>query len=262
VVVFSRLGRALFSEDLFSGNLQTGAVTRIRRAPSADIAPTVSPDGHTVAYFAVPFVRNIDEEGPPPPTRIHLVGLNGGGDRAITPRRLRGFDPDWSPDGSRIVYTEVRLRGEGGQNRLAIVNADGSGRLTAFGGVDEINPKWMPDGRTIVFEQLRQRGTRSDIASIGANGGPVRQILSTPAWETNPIPAPDGTRILFTSDRDRRGRDRLGPGTELYTMAVDGSDVVRLTNNRRSDLFPEWQRLPRRLDPGRASPAGPARRAP
>jgi Tol biopolymer transport system component len=246
VVVFTRGGRRPFSEDLFSGNLQTGAVTRIRRAGSADLAPALSPDGRNIAYFAFPRVRNLDEEGPPPPTSIHLVGLDGSGHRVITPRRRRGFDPDWSPDGSRIVYAETRIRGEAALNRLAIMNADGSGRrpLTAFGGVDEVNPKWMPDGRTIVFEQLRRRRTRSDIASIGVDGGPVRSILSTPAWETNPIPSPDGTRILFTSDRDRRGRDRLGPGTELYTMAVDGSDVVRLTNNRRPDIFPDWQRLP------------------
>jgi hypothetical protein len=26
-------------------------------------------------------------------------------------------------------------------------------------------------------------------------------------------------------------------------MAVDGSDVVRLTNNRSIDFFPDWQRL-------------------
>lgn len=50
--------------------------------------------------------------------------------------------------------------------------------------------------------------------------------------------------FVFTSDRDRPGRDRLGPGFEVYTMAVDGSDIVRLTNNRRPDIFPDWQRLP------------------
>jgi Tol biopolymer transport system component len=72
----------------------------------------------------------------------------------------------------------------------------------------------------------------------------VRVILSTKAWETNPVPSPDGTRIVFTSDRDRRGRERLNPGFELYTIAVDGSDIVRVTNNRQLDFFPDWQRLP------------------
>jgi TolB protein len=142
----------------------------------------------------------------------------------------------------------VRLVGrrEQAQTRLAVINADGTGRraLTAFGGPDEANPKWMPDGRAIVFERQRERGTRSDIFAISATGGTARPILATPAWETNPVPSPDGTRVVFTSDRDRRGRERLGPGFELYTMALDGSDVARLTNNCRPDLYPDWQRLP------------------
>ena len=126
-----------------------------------------------------------------------------------------------------------------------VVNVDGSGRraLTSYGGADELNPKWMPDGQTILFETLKPTGTKSDIMAISPAGGPARPILATAAWETNPIPSPDGTRILFTSDRDSRGRDRLGPGFELYTMALDGSDIVRLTNNRSPDIFPDWQRL-------------------
>jgi hypothetical protein len=43
--------------------------------------------------------------------------------------------------------------------------------------------------------------------------------------------------------RDRRSRDRINRGFELYTMAVDGSAVVRLTNKRSIDFFPDWQRL-------------------
>jgi Tol biopolymer transport system component len=127
-----------------------------------------------------------------------------------------------------------------------VMNADGTGRraLTPFAGADEINPKWTPDGRTIVFERAAQTRTKSDILALDLASGAVRPVLVTPAFETNPIPSPDGTRILFTSDRDRRGRDRLNPGFEVYTMALDGSDVVRLTNNRRPDLFPDWQRLP------------------
>ena len=49
---------------------------------------------------------------------------------------------------------------------------------------------------------------------------------------------------MFTSDRDRRGRERLGRGFEVYTMAVGGAHVVRLTNNRRLNAFPDWERLP------------------
>ena len=56
--------------------------------------------------------------------------------------------------------------------------------------------------------------------------------------------ATDGRRIVFTSDRDRPGRERLGRGFDVYTMAVDGTDIRRVTNNRSPDIFSDWQRLP------------------
>jgi Tol biopolymer transport system component len=246
LVFFTRFSMAAFSEDLFRGNLATGAVRRFGLPRSAEIAPTVSPDGRTIAYFGVPRPKNIDPDRPPPPERISLIGTNGRDYRAITPRSLRAIDPDWSPDGTRFVYTEARLRPGRVQNRLATMNVDGTGRrpLTQYGGADEVNGKWMPDGQTIVFEQLRDRGNRSDIATIPASGGPIRKLLASRAWETNPVPSPDGTRIVFSGNLDRRGGDRLSINFELYTMAVDGTDIDRITNNRRPDIFPDWQRLP------------------
>lgn len=250
LMFFTRGAAAPYSEDLFSGNLQSGAVTRVTTARSADIAPTVSPDGTRLVYFAAPRPKKIRPDVPGPNQRIHVAGLDGSNDVAVTSAARNSFDPDWSPDGTRIVYAEVRFVGKGktlrGQNRIAVINADGTGRhvLSRYGGADEVNPKWMSDGRAIVFESLKQTGTRSDLMAMNPDGTGVRPLLATAAWETNPIPSPDGTRILFTSDRDRRGRDRLGPGFELYTMALDGSDIVRLTNNRSPDVFPDWQRLP------------------
>ena len=246
LVVFTRFTAGPFTADLFRGNLATGRVKRLGRPRSADIAPTVSPDGTTIAYFGVRRPRRVDPNSLGPPERIRLIGINGEDPRAITPPNLRGIDPDWSPDGTRFVYTEARLRPRSVQNRIVVMNVDGTGRrpLSAYGGPNEVNPKWMPDGQTIVFEQLRDRGNRSDIASIPASGGPIRKILGSRAWETNPVPSPDGSRIVFSGNLDRRGGGRLSDNFELYTMDVDGSDIVRITNNRRPDIFPDWQRLP------------------
>ena len=246
LVVFTRFTAGPFTADLFRGNLATGRVKRLGRPRSADIAPTVSPDGTTIAYFGVRRPRRVNPNSLGPPERIRLIGINGEDPRAITPPNLRGIDPDWSPDGTRFVYTEARLRRRSVQNRIVVMNVDGTGRrpLSAYGGPSEVNPKWMPDGQTIVFEQLRDRGNRSDIASIPASGGPIRKILGSRAWETNPVPSPDGSRIVFSGNLDRRGGGRLSDNFELYTMDVDGSDIVRITNNRRPDIFPDWQRLP------------------
>jgi Tol biopolymer transport system component len=234
-----------FVEDIYRGDLTTGAVTRVVGARTADIAPAVSPDGMRLAWFGVTRAP-LGEELPPPPQRIYTAGIDGSGRRAITPRRISAVDPDWSPDGTRIVYTEIRPRGRSDQNRLMLVNADGTGRrtLTSYGALNAINPKWMPDGQTIVFERLRDSGRRSAIMAMPAAGGSPRVIYDSPGWDTNPIPSPDGTRIAFTSDQHGPTRERLSPRFELYTMAADGTGVVRLTNNRSFDLFPDWQRLP------------------
>jgi len=235
-----------FALDLYRGDLVTGTVTRVRGAKTEDILPTVSPDGTRLAYVAVTPAR-LAPDAPPPPGRIHVANIDGTGARAITPRVGLPDFPDWSPDGTRIVYTEARVRGREFMNRLAVVNADGTGRraLTGYSrSRSDLGPKWTPDGQTIVFERLRETGRRSAIMAMPSAGGSPRTIYDSPGWDTHPVPSPDGTRIAFSSDRDRRGRERQNAGVEVYTMAVDGSDVVRLTNNRSLDTLPNWQRLP------------------
>ena len=247
LLFFTGAGTTPLSQDIFGGDLATGVVTGVIARRSADVAPAVSPDGTKIAYYSVRRPKR-SRGSEPAPERIRIAAVDGSGDRAITSRRRSSVDPDWSPDGRRLVYTETRFAGprDVPRNRLVVIDADGSGRrpITAFGGLNEINGRWMPDGRSILYERLRLSGNRSDIAAMNPDGRGRRTILATSAWETNPVPSPDGTRIAFASDRDRPGRGRLGSGFEIYTMATDGTDVVRLTRNRRADIFPDWQRLP------------------
>ena len=161
-------------------------------------------------------------------------------------------DPSWSPDGNRIGFAMLKP-GEtqrGFDSSIAVVDADDGGnlrRLTRPGGPDELNPNWSPDGTQIAFEQNSLFDVRqSDVWLMNADGSAKRQITATRVYETNPVFSPDGTRIAFTGDRDNRrlSKERRGRGFEVYTMALDGSDIVRVTANRRPDVFPDWQPLP------------------
>jgi Tol biopolymer transport system component len=243
LLAFTRPTQKPFSEEILLGDLATGQVRPLTNSKNASIAPTFSPDGQRIAFFSVAPPKG---NRPPGLERIVVMNSDGTGLRFVTPKNQSSIDPDFSPDGTRIVYCETRFGRLSVDNRVMVMDVDGTHRraVTSYGRRRELNPKWLPDGSGIVFESLNRRSLKSDIERIGIDGQGRRTVLGTSAFETNPVPSPDGTRIVFTSDRDRRGPTRLGPGFEVYTATLDGTDIVRLTTNKERDLFPDWQRLP------------------
>jgi Tol biopolymer transport system component len=228
-------------------NADGSGLTRLTRHGGFSIAPAWSPDGTKIVYATV------SHEGQP--LRLYVMNADGSGKQRLT-RNRRGIDytdPQWSPDGETIAFAIIKVTGETNRafdSSIALVDADDGGnlrRLTSPGGADELNPNWSPDGASIAFEVNRLFNVRqSDIWLMSADGSGKRQLTKTKFYETYPAFSPDGTRIAFAGDRDNRNLStgRLERGFELYMMATDGSDVTRVTNNRRPDLFPDWQPLP------------------
>ena len=66
---------------------------------------------------------------------------------------------------------------------------------------------------------------------IFPGGGGLVNLTNHPAEDTWPALSPDRSRIVFSSDRDNPTGD-----FELYSMNVDGSGLVRLTNSPGWDL--------------------------
>jgi hypothetical protein len=117
------------------------------------------------------------------------------------------------------------------------MDADGSHdkRLTNSPSSDN-SPRWGLDGR-ILFVTNREIGSKSSLWVMNADGTNQHRLTpSTFFWnESRPAWSPDGRRITFQADRD-------GPvgNTELYSMAVDGSDLRRLTTYPGKDDWPAW----------------------
>ncbi|HKW41030.1 MAG TPA: amidohydrolase family protein [Gemmatimonadales bacterium] len=84
-----------------------------------------------------------------------------------------------------------------------------------------------PDGRTIVFELL------GDLYALPITGGEAKRLTSGPAYDTQPRYSPDGTKLVFLSDRN---------GSEnIWICDADGTNARALTKGDRN-LYasPAW----------------------
>ncbi len=150
--------------------------------------------------------------------------------------------PSWKPDASALVFVTTQYTGT---MDLATVAADGSGRAallqTTDGRVsllqepdaDLMWPVYTPDGASIVYEQRDKDEDRSDIWMCDADGGNPQNLTNSNFDDGAPAVSPDGTTILFHSNRN-------GPKYDLWAMAIDGTDVRAVTHTSRSDGYPIW----------------------
>jgi hypothetical protein len=153
---------------------------------------------------------------------LYARGLSGGPVRRLT-RAARAADPDVSPDGRTIVCTVQRT----GQRILATMALDPDGAAVAPSPLIEQNdtefsaPRWSPDGRLIVAER-RTLGGASEIVLIDYASREVRTLVSTTSGR-NMLPTwlPDGSAILFSSDRDARE-------FTLYSLDLSDRSVRRV----------------------------------
>jgi len=193
-------------------------------------------------------------------------------------RRLRGFDPIFSPDGRRLAAAHPTRRGE----RVYGVSVYGPRRprrLTAEDATrayDESEPTWSPSGGRLAFTR-RYRGRDANgqvtydlpaiyLARAGATGATRLEDGMQAAWSTRDRIAyvgfsadseePDG---IYAMRADGTHVRQLTYGEEtspqwspdgrhiafvrnghVFVMRGDGSYLRRVTNSGNSDSGPAW----------------------
>jgi TolB protein len=174
------------------------------------------------------------------PSDLFLVGANGTGKRDLTHSgQFEEFDPDWSPDGDRIVFAKRSTNGLSTNGLswlfgdLVTMRLDGSGetRLTSTPDMSESSPSWSPDGKTIAFEASNDVG--DNIYTMPATGG-SRTRLTPFGTASSPTWSPDGRRIAFQAF----AQSRLDTSS-IFVMDADGGNRRQLTASHW-DTSPAW----------------------
>ena len=117
-------------------------------------------------------------------------------------------DPDWSPNGSQIVFCIKR-----GTPTLYLVNVDGSGLKRIGPGFD---PSWSPVEDKIAYEMNGQ------IYTMDSNGGNITQ-LTTGGANAQSAWNPNGTKIAYTYYEAGKA--------SIWIMNTNGSGKTRLTTS-------------------------------
>jgi Tol biopolymer transport system component len=197
------------------------------------------------------FVDPKDEES----SQIFSVARPGAKARKLTTGG-NGFNPDYSPDGQRIVF-ERRF---GGVKPDAIITMGSDGSSPALVSticvadpcLGDNSPAWSPDGSRFVFERAfgpivdDQASGGLDLVVTNADGS-SEQVLPRLWQGREPHDAqwsPDGTRIAVNMvNSTAKPRN----GSAIYVLNADGSDLHRITPRRLNAGSPDWSPNGRRI---------------
>jgi eukaryotic-like serine/threonine-protein kinase len=229
--IFAGVAAVLLVGSLIAGRylgggrqeFEVGATEQITNDPGIEITPALSPDGKLLAYAG----------GDPSNTSIFVRQVSGG--EAI--RLASGRAPQWSPDGSKIVYVDSggisMVPALGGSPRRLIKRSESGFALS---------PVWSHSGQFLAFSRAREKGEAIWIAN--ADGSEPRKVLDVKdahslSW------SPDDSRLAFIKgnpgfvfDKDEFGN--IAPSA-LWCVGVDGTGATPLTDSIHHSVSPVWK---------------------
>jgi TolB protein len=228
--------------------LALGSIAGCAGDPAPDpVEPTTGPDASSEstppAAAKGPVVAFDDGAG-----HIFVANLDGTDIRQVGPTDgVYGMDAAISPDATRLAYagdgivgydiatgeTEVLHQG-GGYNlaysadgsRIAFVNggvlnvmnADGSDARVLAPNESASVPAFAPAGDAVIYNR------DGYLVEVPVRGGDARVVLRDQFWNSDPVYSPDGSTIVFSSNRGGNN------GSELYSIPAGGGDITPLTD--------------------------------
>jgi serine/threonine protein kinase len=205
----------------------------VTRIPTKAIpaSPTVEPQPTPVGGGGGEIAFASDRSGI---VQVWVIRLDGSNLTQITEMPEGACQPDWSPDGMKLVFVspcdgnDESYPGAG----LFIINYDGT-NLTPLPNVPggDFDPAWSPDGQSIVFTSQRVSG-RSRLYLIDLNTYITVRLSEQYSRDMQPAWSSDGQKIAYVSRSE-------GP-SDVWIMNKDGSNQVPFTRSGFNITSPDW----------------------
>lgn len=224
------------------------AFTQVTHGPGAELFPSLSPDGRMIVYASAAagnvdiYSQRVGGENPVNLTKdsaaddsqpafapdgehlafrserdgggIFIMGATGESVRRVT---NFGYHPAWSPDGRQLLCVTQSVNDPAfrftASQMWAITIATGERRLVSE--ADAGQPSWSPNGHRIAYWGRTADSGAGDIWTIPASGGPPVAVTTEASVDWNPVWAPDGRHLYFSSDR--------GGSMNLWRVPIDES---------------------------------------
>jgi Tol biopolymer transport system component len=161
-------------------------------------------------------------------TEIYIMNRDGSEQRRLTFHLANDRLPTFSPDSLRIVFASERS----GVADLYIINIDGSGlQLVAQTPLREGHPSWSVNNQLVYNASLELFW---QIYTSDLDGRNRRQLTGSRVDEWSPEWSPDGSQIVFLSERV----SRVNPG--IYVMDADGGNMRLVYDGPRYEWGAIW----------------------
>jgi actin-like ATPase involved in cell morphogenesis len=192
---------------------------------AVDLLPTISRDRTRVAWLRGP---SADAGGT---FELRVASTDAPGDEQIIVGGLSRFTrAAWLPDASALLVPVDGVLTRVDPETLA------TEAITFDGDAEEClvaDPQVSPDATRVAFRCNRPgEDGQTSVFVADIDGSDSRLVADEPGIDTDPWWSPDGTELVFRSDRDG--------DPDLYVVAAAGGEPRLLTDNDVIDQDPAW----------------------
>jgi TolB protein len=248
--------------EVYLADYDGAGETQLTRTGSRSLSPTLSPDGHRVAFTSRLagdldlFVARVGNGKPRPllanqegteispawcrtsgsekiafssshqgDAEIYVVGSNGTNLRRLTHHPGIDVSPSWSPTCREIAFVSDRA----GNPHLFIMDAEGANVRRLTRGRGKVNdPSWSPDGSAVAYARWMEGEFRICVLRLESE----EESCLPKAWGEGEAPtwSPDGHFLAYVRDRS----------PFLFLARSDGSLPARRVQILGVPKTPEW----------------------